>query len=60
MLFGPNSKPFIEIHGLDKDKVYEMVTVAKNDAGASDRSDVKTVKPGDGRPARKYYKHFIK
>ena len=53
VLFGPNSKPYIEINGLDKNKVYEVATVAVNDEGESVRSDVKTVKPGKGGITRK-------
>ena len=54
VLFGPNSKPYIEIDGLDKNKDYEVATVAVNDDGRSVRSDVTTVKPGKGGTMRKY------
>ncbi|XP_028417506.1 fibronectin type III domain-containing protein-like [Dendronephthya gigantea] len=45
-LYGPNSKPYVEIFGLDNDKEYEISTFAVNEKGPSETSDIETVKPG--------------
>ena len=62
MLFGPNgeprSKPYVEIYDLDKNKEYEMATIAVNGEGPSVQSDIEIVKPGEG-VARKYFSKAV-
>ena len=45
-LYGPNSKQYVEIYGLDDEKKYEIATKAFNKQGQSEMSDIETVKPG--------------
>ena len=45
-LYGPDSKPYVEILGLNKSKQYEIATFAVNEKGESEWSDVQTVVPG--------------
>ncbi len=56
VLFGPDSKTFVEIYDLDETKEYEMATIAVNEKGESGRSNIKTVTPGAKEEIiRKYY-----